>query len=364
VAIGSSVPGSKGPNWRSRLIIIGLFIYTLGGAYFGYIFVSTAAAILSPPERQGQVVVLAAEAPGAPTPYPTQPDQSAPVIVPPQPAATRGAERVNVLLLGLDERPKESGTPSRSDTLILATLDPDPQTAALVSLPRDLWVTIPRDSGQPVQHKINTAHFFGQYWNQLRGIKEDGGPELAMRTVEHNFGVPVHYYVRIDFKGFERLIDLIGGIEVDVPRNLVDYAYPLENDQGVTTVRFRAGPQRMDGVTALRYARTRNPDDDFGRMARQRQVLLAVRDQALQVNLLPKLPQLWSALNDVVDTDMPLDKILLLANVARTLETDNISTHAIEADMVVWNEPVVGALWPRQDKVAQLMAKVFASPTR
>ena len=113
-----------------------------------------------------------------------------------------GIERVNILLLGVDEREVEEG-PWRTDTLILLTIDPATRTAGMLSIPRDLWVPIP---GYDLEGKINTAHFVGD----AQGYP-GGGPALAMATLQYNFGIPVQHYVRLNFSGFERLIDLIGG---------------------------------------------------------------------------------------------------------------------------------------------------------
>lgn len=346
-----------GTDWRLRALMFGFAVFVAGGLYFGYIFLSIAVELLAL-QTGAEVIKL----PAAPIVGPVNPNPA----TNPRPATSsppKAGERINVLLLGLDQRPAEAGEPSRSDTIMVATLEPRTQSAALLSIPRDLWVAIPDMDGGVIYHKVNTAHFWGQYWHYPDGKEgTDGGPELAKRTVEYNFGVPIHYYVRIDFKGFEKVVDLLGGIDIDVPRDLVDYAYPLENDAGVTTVRFAAGRQHMDGVTALRYARTRNPDSDFGRMARQRQVLMAIRDRALQLDVLPKLPQLLMTMRDAFDTDIPLDQVISLANLARGVDADHIKTYAIDNTMVRWDEPVAGALLPKQDVIGKLIAEVFFDP--
>ncbi|MCL5109355.1 MAG: LCP family protein [Chloroflexi bacterium] len=343
-------------DWRLRALVIGFVAYVAGGLYFGYIFVSIAVGLLelqtgadlpNPPAPPLVVVAASSPAPAAPQPLVLQP--------------TAGG-RVNVLLLGLDQRPVEDGQPSRSDTMIVATIEPRSQTAALLSIPRDLWVTIPNNEGGVINNKINTAHFFGQAWRFPDGKNPNGGPELAKRTVEYNLGIPIHYYARIDFKGFEKAVDLVDGIDVDVPTEIIDTEYPLENDTGVTTVRFPAGRQHMDGQTALRYARTRHADSDFGRMARQRQVLLALRDKALRLDVLPRLPQLLGVLRDSLDTDMPLDQMLNLANIVRGIKAEAITSHAIDAKIVVPDQPVYGALLPKLAEIQKLVTKVFFDP--
>ena len=247
----------KGPSqWKVRLMALAFAVFVAGGLYFGYVFVSTAIELI---ELQTGVDLPNPPGPVVASSNPNPAKSSGSVTTQPRPG-----DRINILLLGLDQRPVESGEPSRSDTIMIASLEPRTQSAALLSIPRDLWVAIPQNDGEIMYHKITTAHFFGQYWNQLEGINADGGPDLAKRTVEYNFGIPIHYYARIDFKGFEKAVDLIGGLDIDVPYEIVDTAYPLENDTGVTTIRFEPGIQHMDGMTALRYARTRHADSDFG----------------------------------------------------------------------------------------------------
>ena len=115
-------------------------------------------------------------------------------------------ERVNVLFLGIDRRPSEK-CPCRTDTMMLATLDPKTLSAGLVTIPRDLYVPIPEVG----ENRINTANFYGEQYKY-----PGGGPALAKKAVEYNLGRRVHYYVLVDFGGFRRAIDALGGIDIDV----------------------------------------------------------------------------------------------------------------------------------------------------
>jgi LCP family protein required for cell wall assembly len=161
--------------------------------------------------------------------------------------------RTNTLILGLDRRP-DQGTVVRSDTMMVLTTHPPDASVGLLSIPRDLYVEIP---GRGTS-RINTAHFWGE--SQAAG----NGPLLAMATVEHNFGVPIHHYVRVDFEGFRAVVDAVGGIDIVVEEPIVDDAYPSE-DYGTIRIEIPAGPQHMDGETALRYARSRHSSSDFDR---------------------------------------------------------------------------------------------------
>jgi LCP family protein required for cell wall assembly len=241
-----------------------------------------------------------------------------------------GVERVNILLLGIDERETEQG-PWRTDTMILATIDPATRTAGLLSIPRDLWVPIP---GYNVEGKINTAHFIGDV-EKYPG----GGPALAMATVQYNLGIPVQYYIRLNFTAFEKLIDLIGGIDIYVDQTIDDPLYP-DSGVGYEPLHIDAGWQHMDGRLALKYARTRHTDlGDFDRGRHQRNVLLAVRDKVTQADMLPtlvgKIGPLLDTLGDSVKTNLTLDQIIRLARLASQIDSTNVQSLAIDPSMTV-----------------------------
>lgn len=214
---------------------------------------------------------------------------------------------INVLLLGTDARPGESDI-SNTDTMILLSFDPQNQTMGLLSLPRDLWVPIP---GFGYETRINTAFPLGETYGYT-----GGGPQLAKDTVSSFIGQPVQYYARVNFQGFVDLVDMIGGVDVDVPFTIYDDKYPTE-DYGVTTFYLEAGRQHLDGETALKYVRTRNVDDDYGRAERQQQVIRAVADKVLRTNmlttLLPRLPQMLMTIGNTIQTDIPISLQIELA---------------------------------------------------
>jgi len=218
---------------------------------------------------------------------------------------------LNVLLLGTDARPDEVDVP-RTDTMILASLDPQSQSLGLLSLPRDLWLPIP---GLGFSSKINTAYQLGE----TEGYP-GGGPQLSKDTVSSFIGQPVQYFVRVNFQGFVELVDLIGGVDVVVPATIHDDQYPTE-DYGYQTFHLDAGVQHLDGETALKYVRTRNIDDDYSRARRQQQVIRAVADKVLRADmlptLLPKLPRLLYTMRSSIETDIPMAVMLDLANYAR-----------------------------------------------
>jgi LCP family protein required for cell wall assembly len=222
--------------------------------------------------------------------------------------------------MGIDQRPGEAaaarGDPGRTDTLLLASIDFDAHAVALVSIPRDGFVAIPGHGNE----RVNAAYTLGEL--DQRG----GGPTLAKRTVAQLFGVPIDRFALVDVHSMEQIIDTLGGVAIDNPTRLVDTQYPTD-DYRTITIEIPAGRQLMDGVTAVEYARTRHPDSDFGRQARQQQVLLAIRDQALQLQTLARLPRLLPEILGLVHTDLSALEIAQFLNFSRAanLATDVIT---------------------------------------
>ncbi len=228
------------------------------------------------------------------------------------PEAEAEVSQINILLLGSDER-IDGEEPPRTDTLLLLTLDLRRQTAGMISLPRDLWLPIP---GYNLTSKINTAYAVGEQ----RGYPF-GGAQLVKDTVSGFIGQPVQYYVQADFNGFVRFIDEIGGITVNVPQTIHDPEYPT-TDYGYQTFYLEAGTRILDGQTALKYARTRNMDSDYGRAARQQQLIRAIADKVIAADMIPTLiaraPQLLSSTWGSVRTDMPLQTAAEIAYYVRS----------------------------------------------
>lgn len=239
-----------------------------------------------------------------------------------------GAERVNLLLIGVDRREEENADYVRSDSMILVSIDTKMKTIGMLSLPRDLWVTIPISEKRSVQDRINTVFVYAKT-AQTPG----GGPELAKRTVERLIDTKVHYAVWVDFQGFVRAVDRLGGLVVDVRAPLKDNQFPTE-DYRTQRIYFAPGLQRMDGERALMYARSRHQDSDIARAARQQELLLAARQRLLQLDLLPTLPRLLADFRDVVHTDMSTVEILGLARVAREVDAQRITVRTVPATPV------------------------------
>ena len=280
------------------------------------------------------------------------PGAASPIVVP----EWDGVERVNILLLGIDEREVEAG-PWRTDTMILLTIDPATKSAGMLSIPRDLWVPI---YGYDIEGKINTAHFIGDAQDY-----PGGGPALAMATVQYNLGIPVHNYIRLNFSAFERLIDLMGGVEICVDQPIDDPQYP-DSGFGYEPLHIDAGCQVMDGRLALRYARTRHTEfGDFDRARRQQQVILAVRDKVARADMLPSLVAqagpLLETLGDSVKTDFDPDQLIRLASLASKIELDKIQSLVIEPSMTLSymapTDPPQAVLIPIREEIRKLRAR-------
>ncbi len=268
-----------------------------------------------------------------------------------------GQSRFTVLLMGLDRRPGEKGLAFRSDTMMLISLDPKTRQIGVLSIPRDLFVEVP---GYGNRQRINTPMVLGE-------LQQPGyGPKLAMQTVQYNFGIRVQDYIAVDFNAVIKLIDVIGGIDVDVPYNISDPQYP-NMWYGYDPFYISAGEHHLNGAVALQYARTRHQSSDFQRAQRQQQVLYAVRDKILNANMLPNLvvqaPSLWSSFSDNVYTGLTLDQIIQLAWYAKEIPKDNIHSGTVSEQYTMgWTTPEGAAvLIPNQAALGPLMVSIFGA---
>ncbi len=299
----------------------------------------------------GQVSAIA-----TPTPFPTVstsnaaqpgvpdagvglPAEATPVAAPGVPGALDvkiPQQNLNIVLLGSDKRPNSGAW--RTDSMIIVSVDLENELVRLLSIPRDLWVYIPGHG----HNRINTADLWGEL------AKKGNGPERVKQTIQYNLGIPIHYYVRVDFKGFMKIIDTVGGVDIDVECPLPD-------------IDLTAGMHHMSGQEALRYSRSRYSTNDFDRGRRQRKVLMALWEQALTLDLIPKIPTLWKQLSDNYQTDLPLSQVINLAYVGARLKPQRILNRAIGAGQVQsWITPEGAAvLLPQTDKIRALIESYY-----
>src|SRR5215210_2069718 len=247
-----------------------------------------------------------------------------------------GGSRINILFVGLrGGDPIEGDCPFCTDTLILLTVDPITKTAGMLSIPRDMWVNIPGFG----YSRINTA------WSLGRGSKlPGGGPALAMKTISHFIGVPVDYYVQVDFDTFVDIIDLIGGVEVYNDETIV--LDPMAHGKDFPKVKMTCcGMRHLNGRIALAYARCRHAeqgcaDGDIGRARRQQKVIFAIRDKILSAENFPKLlaqaPQLYNIFSAGIRTNLPLDDAIKLAVMVRDIPKEDIQNRVIDHSMMAF----------------------------
>jgi len=277
-----------------------------------------------------------------------------------------GGSRINILFVGLrGGDPSEGDCPFCTDTLILLTVDPITKTAGMLSIPRDMWVNIPGFG----YSRINTAWTLGR-----RSKLPGGGPALTMRTVSHFIGVPVDYYLQVDFDTFVDFIDLIGGVDVyNEETILLD---PMAHGRDFPKVKLTCcGMRHLNGATALAYARCRHVEQgckegDIGRAKRQQKVIFGIRDKVLNPENFPALltqaPELYSSFSAGIRTNMPLDDALKLAVMARDIPLDSIKNGVIDHSMITLDSVMLGGLKasiirPIPDEIRVLRDEIFTS---
>jgi LCP family protein required for cell wall assembly len=230
--------------------------------------------------------------------------------------------RVNILLLGRagEHYPGKNLT----DTVIMMSIDTENKKVALLSLPRDLYAPIPHTN---LYTKINSIY---QY-----GLSQNINAAPLRESVEEITGQKINYFFVLDFDGFEKTVDALGGITVDVLRDFYDPSYPGKN-YSYETFAIKKGWQKLDGATALKYVRERHndPEGDFGRAKRQQQVIQAIKDKAFSLGTFFNIfavNSLLNALGKSVQTDMTLDEMESFLRLTKTLDTENVSSIVINA---------------------------------
>jgi LCP family protein required for cell wall assembly len=272
-------------------------------------------------------------------------------------------ERINILLLGLDQRLDDaSDEPYRTDSVVIFTIDPFAKTAGAFSIPRDTLVDIPDGNGGVyTQNRINVAYEMGEY-TSLSGYP-GGGPQLAMDTINLNFGIPIDYYVVMNWANFIDIIDELGGIDVTVKNYAYDPAYAdCSFCYDVYPVEFVPGTEHMDGPRALAYARIRKSDDDFRRIERQQAVMQAVARKALSLNLfdVSKAKSLYDQYRQSVRTNIPAIKVPGLALLGKQVGLDNLRTVSAAGATYPCNCGPAAVLSWDPVKFEELKAQVFS----
>ena len=261
-------------------------------------------------------------------------------------------QTTNLLILGSDRRGGK-GT-GRTDVMILVAVDYANRRVGVISIPRDLFVQIPGVG----RERINTADVYGERQQPGSGIN------LVKRTIVDNLGLSVDKYVRVDFGGFEQIVDTLGGITVTMDCPLHERWADPAAPGGVVILDYEPGDHALDGQHALWYVRTRRRGNDLDRARRQQRVLLALKGRAEEVNLLPKVPDLFSALRDNVDTDLNLLDVLALARLGIELKREDIHSRVFDFQMAQPYTTPGGAavLLPNKAAIRHAFDQIWEAP--
>lgn len=214
-----------------------------------------------------------------------------------------------------------------TDSIIVASLDSEDGLVSMLSIPRDLFIKddLVGDS------RINQIYFSAK--NYYKSSSE--GLDHLKKKLEEIVGIPIHYYVKLDFKGFTEMIDAIGGIDIDVKETLYDPFYPKDETYDYETFSIKKGLQHLDGETALKYARSRKTTSDFSRADRQQQIIYAIKSQALTTKVLlstKKIENILNVLKENIETNIKVKEILTLGSYADKITSDSILHRLIHDD--------------------------------
>jgi LCP family protein required for cell wall assembly len=270
----------------------------------------------------------------------------------PAPKNWDGSSRINILVMGLDARQQAYDIP-RSDSMILFTMDPKTLSAGMLSIPRDLWVNIPGFG----EDKINTAYFDGEA-NHVDG----GGPALAVKTVEQFLNVSINYYAVLDFDSFVKFIDDMGGLDMKIRQTITVDPIGPGND-----VTLKPGTQTLSGAVALAYARDRDTDHgDFDRAGRQQEVIMAIRNQVVNLKMLPtliiKALQIYHDVSKGIHTNLSLTQVVQLALIAEQIPPERIKREIIndpEQCTISWSWNGLSILLPIPNEIKKLRDQLF-----
>ena len=299
--------------------------------------VATAAEVAAAPT---EIPATPTETPIPPTPTATEPPTFTPTASPsPTPTVTltptiaptpQGLDKTeNILVLGTDTRPGPWA--SRTDTMMIVAIDHAAGQVGIISIPRDLWVDIPGWG----KDRINSAEFAGDQ------IKYDGGgTALAQRVIEENLGIRTSKFVRIRQDGLPKLVDAIGGVTVTLECPLYERTPNEQSATGYEDFSLPAGDVFLDGPTAKKFVTYRYLSSDFSRARRQQQLIWALRNVSLELDLIPRIPELWGALQSTFKTDLSVIDVVKLARLGMSMDAKNV--HSLVLDKVVKNYTTPG----------------------
>jgi LCP family protein required for cell wall assembly len=231
--------------------------------------------------------------------------------------------RTNILLMGMGGKSHPGGM--LSDTNIVLSIDWATKKVAMLSIPRDLWVKVHGNGFA----KLNAAHAYGEQNSKTSG----GGGVVASETISKVLDIPVHYYLTIDFEGFKKIVDTVGGVDIYVDKAIYDPYYPANNMIDYDPFKISTGEHHLNGETALKYARSRETTSDFDRSRRQQQVMSAVKEKTLTLNILgnpKKITDLLNIIGGHLKTNMTVGEILSLWDLIKVVDTETMTNKVLD----------------------------------
>lgn len=302
---------SEAPKKKKKLKVVGLSLLAvtlIAGGYFGLNLWNVARRVL----KGGSEGALALQK-----------------NIDPVKLNGEGDGRVNILLLG-----KGGGNhpgADLTDSIMIASIDPIAKEAALFSLPRDLWVKAPNLWSMKINAVYSSAKQKAYSINETDdAAAEKAGVQAIENVIKDITGVPLHYYIMIDFLAFQQAVDAVGGVDINVPEPLYDYMQAWDNNNNPLIA--DAGQQQFDGKKALLYARSRYSSSDFARGERQRQIIIALQQKVLQLGTFSNPVTVTKLLNTVgsnVTTDLSLSEIMRIYDIGKDIQSTSIASFSL-----------------------------------
>jgi LCP family protein required for cell wall assembly len=237
---------------------------------------------------------------------------------------TDGNGRTNILLTGVGGAGHDG--PDLTDTVMVASIDDTSKIVTMLSIPRDLYIKDKTIDGQ----KLNVVYTYGK-----NAVNSAAGMQDLVEVASGITGLQIDYYAKVDFDGFTKIVDSLGGVDLVVPKDIYDPFYPLGETTKYQTFSIKAGPQHLDGDTALKYARSRETTSDFDRARRQQQLMTAIKDKALTLNILTdpsKIEAIYNSVQSSIETNLSVEEIIELAKMSKDFNSQNIVSHVLSDD--------------------------------
>ena len=298
------------------LLCCALFSLLLAGCSANKITLTRSPAPSFTPPTYTSTAVPPSVTP-SPTSTMTQVPASTPTWtpVPASPTPVSLDQTENLLVMGVDHRDGDPDPTWRTDTIMVVAVDQKAGQVGVISIPRDLYVDIPGLG----KARINEADFYGE----VTGYP-GGGPALLRRTLTETLGIPTQHYVHVQMNGLVQLVDTLGGVTVTLDCPLYERTPDPTSPNGMADWSLPVGPVLLDGASTKKFATYRYATSDFGRAARQQQLIWAIRDRALQLDVIPRIPELWKVLSDSFQTDLGLLDFVRLARLGAALQSDRV----------------------------------------